>query len=318
MQYVPWTVVFEKRVREAFNAKENGIKKRQMYLLHLMKFVAHLYRDGKKDYNYEWGYDELQAFLNSMEGLTPEFKEEISWQMRGIYVIGKKTGDTNQHKAINTIPDGTCFYQALFHNMLWSCPGEIENIHTVHGLKLLIMTRVYGKTALESDLKAKRDELKTRKDAGENRTQTSELSRNIHFFDNLKDDLGIAKGNGKVVSYNEKFYNTVNNKYIEQAFDIQVIIYEVTGPGQARLSHACHWGEMSFTGRPVAIFLLTNAHFYVISRGPWIAKGLMKEDGFGAEGEPVPKTIKFSYFNPENILPYLSMCLLCDKLVLSD
>jgi hypothetical protein len=44
----------------------------------------------------------------------------------------------------------------------------------------------------------------------------------------------------------------------------------------------------------------------------------MKEDGFGVEGKIVPPTIKFSYFNGSSIMPYLSMCLMCNKLVLTD
>ena len=320
-QHAPWTEVFEERVREAFDAETKGKKTMQMYLLHLMKFVAHLYRDGLRDYKKEWGYNEIQEFLNSMEGLSPKFKEEISWEMQAIYVIGKKTGDSHEHKAINTRPDGSCFYQALFYNMLWSCPGEIENIHTVHGLKRLIMIRLYGKKALRTNLKAKRDELETRKKAGQTRRQMRELNRKINFFDGLKEHLGFTKINGKVGSDNAKFYNTVNNGFIEQAFDIQVIIYNHVkgdGPGQAKLSRFCHKKVETFTGRPVAIFLWIGRHFYVLSREPWITQGLMGEDGFGVEGKIVPPTIKFSHFNGSSIMPYLSMCLMCNKLVLSD
>ena len=114
---------------------------------------------------------------------------------------------------------------------------------------------------------------------------------------------------------------TGNKHFIDQAFDLNVIIYfhgEGDGDGQAKLSTVCHEKGETFTGRPVAIFLLAGRHFYVISREPWITQGLMKEDGFGVKGKIVPPAIEFSYFNGKSIMPYLSMCLMCNKLVLSD
>ena len=94
-QQIPWPQAIEKLVRGAFEATDND---RQWFLLRLMNVVAHLYRER----NFEWGDGQLQMAVNRMEGITPEFKEEISWEMEAIYEIGKKTGNSNEHKALSS------------------------------------------------------------------------------------------------------------------------------------------------------------------------------------------------------------------------
>lgn len=295
--------------------------------LDLCRHVVKLYKGGDHFGN-KWGYEQLQDAASGLEeqlggefpkAFVEEFAERIMFLLKSLCVIGQGIRGTENLLAINVRGDGSCFYQALFYGMLWACPDEVENIRSVHAFKVLIMERLFGRTTLNTDAARLRE--KERPETTPDKGKRREYRRRLLLFESLKGDFG-----GKVDSVNEQFSNsawfkTDNTSCVDDAFDIQVLIFtRTTGNNASLLRSPGSDAQVEFTGQPVVLLLLSGNHFYILSRQPFVAMGLLRGDGDdplntgrGKRGLVVPASIKFEFMERGKIMPFLQMCMRCKK-----
>jgi hypothetical protein len=317
---------FKEQVKNAFKQQGRSVTERERGIqVDLMKSIVRLYRDAN-EYNHQWDYNELQWALESIkQDLDDDFFDNLIFFLEALYIIGKSSGSNKMHAAIDVRGDGLCFYQAFFYSLLWASPGDLEPVHTVHDVKMLIMTRLFGKKALENNAERLRALVQT----GKTKEERAVLRRPVLLFETLLKDMGIREISGgsaagaqqkKFVSSNGEWFKTDNAIAVGDAFDVQVLIYRQTSNGTASFE----WNRNEptvFSGKPVMLFLLVPGHFNILSREPFVHKGLVTKAGMGVEGMEIPKTIQFVHLEvlgTRKSLPYLHMCLLCKKWILSE
>ena len=304
--------------------RETDDCERRVYV-DLMKFMAHLYRD-EDEFGHTWTPSQLQdAVISVQEKTSEEFADDVGFFLDAVYTIGKGSNSTTEkHAAFNVLGDGSCFYQALFYGMLWTSAGELEHVHTIHDLKMLIMERLFRKKNVKDGGKRLQESVKSESDRERRKAKRTQSS----LLETLLEDFGMRKlkkskrrgGKADWKSDNYEWFKTDNAHYVGDALDIQILIYrEDTGKtGKATLYEDYNTLTTKFTGKPLVCTLLSSGHFYVLSVQPFMQQGFVSEDGRGVEGKDIPKSIDFLYENKEKIMPYLNMCMLCNKWVLSE
>jgi hypothetical protein len=314
-------------VQEAYDEEKRGNNdEARKKFVNLMKNIVSLYNTAN-DYNHAWTYTELQEGVMSMKGVEKKFQENICFYVEAVYKMGKNTGqDTENHAAINVRGDGSCFYQTLFYSLLWVRPDDVRAVNSVHELKMHIIRNMFGSKPfkdIEKRLEKALNEKK--KDGRADRTEVNAARRDLLLFQDLTEGIGLvvkkkrsAPEREEYSTDNSKFFETSFTDHVADVFDIQILIYASAGiDGQATYL-PCEKDHKTLNGLPVVLLLLKNAHFYVLSKEPFMAKGLLNENGKGIAGKVIPQSIEFRHFKQENIMPYLNMCFLCKRLMLSD
>lgn len=304
------------RIAHASAERKNG------YNVDFCKHVVNLYRE-RDAFGNEWRYEQLQSAVSDLQDqLDEDFAEEMMFLLKSLYVIGKgliredaERGST-RHLAINVRGDGSCFYQALFYSLLWACPGEMLEIRSVSELKRLVLVRLFGRKNVESNAAELRD--KTRPEKTPDKEKRREYRRKLLLFESLVADFGGNVGGDVNTRFsNSAWFKTDNTPYMDEAFEIQVLIFTRTSANAASLLHSLDAAETRFTGNPVVLLLLSDNHFYILSRQPFVESGLVDVgNGKGMMGLAVPQSIEFEFMERESIMPILKMCMRCKKLVL--
>jgi hypothetical protein len=190
---------------------------------------------------------------------------------------------------------------------------------------MLILRMMYGDTQLD-DIEKKLEKALNRKKNGDvERKKVAAARGRLLLFQDLTKGMGIAVKKKRSAPEREE-YSTDNSKFFETSFTdhvadlfyIQILIYSSADiDGQATYL-PCEKDHKTLNGLPVVLLLLKNLHFYVLSKEPFMAKGLLNENGKGIAGKDIPQSIEFRHFKQENIMPHINMCFLCKRLMLSD
>ncbi len=319
-----------------------------------MKLVASMYQDDN-NYGMIWEPEALQAIVNSMN-IPNGFKEELRFYLEAVHTIGKGSKESKErHAAYDVKPDGSCFYQSLFYGLLWTSLKDLENIHTIHQLKLEIMGRLFSHRSYEEVMKDFDEEIEEilkypnlkenvkklrkerSKDSGKEKevleSITGELRSKLNryyelisrkgVFETMPSDLGFLHQNFDK-SDTSKWYRTDNTPFVGEAFGVQILIYtlqvenETLTRGTAKLAEYNN-NATHFSGLPVICMLHNGVHFFIMDRQAFVTQGLVTEDGRGVKGKEIPQYVNFFYVKQlEKMMPYLNMCILCRKWILSD
>ena len=285
--------------------------------VNLGRLVVKLYWKGD-DLGNAWDYEQLQSAVSGLaDRLHKDFAKRMMFFLKSLYVIGKGIpGAGRRHLAINVRGDGSCFYQALFYGLLWAFPEEVEDISSVSAFKELILVRLFGWKIVRSQGDELRD--KTMPEKTPNKEQRKEYRRKLLLFESLVADFGGNVGGDVNTRFsNSEWFKTDNTPYMDEAFKIQVLIFTRTSGNAASLLRPPDAAETRFTGCPVVLLLLSDNHFYILSRQPFVGSGLVDVgNGRGRMGLAVPQSIEFEFMERESIMPILKMCMRCKKLVL--
>jgi hypothetical protein len=117
-------------------------------------------------------------------------------------------------------------------------------------------------------------------------------------------------------SNKHKWFDTSNIEKVAHALNIQITLYVQKDVNEMKAYLNAR--DRLFSGLPVVALLFRINHFLVISIKPFIADGLVGKDGRGLKGKDIPEFIDIVFIAREKSMPYLNMCMLCKKWILSD